>query len=151
MKAMYANRLLKLAAFLDKLPKAKFNFGTFTSLGGKPMMEALKAGRSRCGTTACAVGWMPAVFPRTACWIGKDQPYGHVIVGLRSDKGRRPRLTNFDVAERFFGLSYDETRNLFDPGSEFASDDAPGWTATPKEVAKHIRRFVRQKQKAAAK
>lgn len=149
MKAIYTKRLLKLAAFLDKLPKAKFDFNTFTSLGEKPMMEALKAGRTQCGTTGCAVGWMPAVFPRQVCWVGKDKPFGSVEVALRTKTGRPSRhVRYFDVAERLFGLTGDEVRHLFNPEND--SIGSLRWSATAKDVAKHVRKFVREKQKAAA-
>lgn len=147
MKAVYVNRLLKLAVFLDKLPKAKFDFSTITSLGQKPMMEALKAGRHRCGTTACAIGWMPAIFPRQVCWVGEDRPYGDLNVGLRSAGAARRvgKARNFAVAQRFFGISYEEALHLFNPG-----DISLRYDATPKQVAKHIRRFVRERQREKA-
>ncbi len=70
---MNAKRLLKLADFLDKLPRAKFDFGVIAMQDGKPMLEALKAGKERCGTVACAIGWMPAVFPRSLRWTERPE------------------------------------------------------------------------------
>lgn len=143
MQAVHAKRLLKLAAFLQELPKSKFDFGTFVHRGAKPMLEALKARRSRCGSVACAVGWMPAVFPRHVRWVGSDVDGGNLQVTLRDEDYYG---YNFDVAEVFFGLSYDETRDLFNPDN--GSDDSLPFSATPKQVAGAIRRFVREKRSA---
>lgn len=151
MQAMYAKRLLKLADFLQQLPPQKFDFRSFTMRGDKPMLEALKARRSSCGTTACAVGWMPAVFPRAVCWIGVDRPGYTLNVAMRNGARRRDafwgtckRVTNFDVAQRFFRLTYDETQTLFNPEE---NEDSLSADATAKQVATHIKRFVRAKQR----
>lgn len=153
MKAMYVKRLLKLADFLQQLPPQKFNFSSFTQRGDKPMLEALEARRSNCGTTACAIGWMPAVFPRTVCWIGVDKPGYELQVALRDGArkrdpfwGTRERLKNFDVAERFFGLSRKEVHTLFNPDE---NSDSLSSNATAKQVAAHIKRFVRTKLREA--
>lgn len=141
MQAMYAKRLLKLADFLDKLPKEKFNFGLIAEVGNKPMLEALKAGRQRCGTTACAIGWMPAVFPRQVCWVGAEKSGEILEVGFRAMTIDTYPATNFGVAEQFFGLTSEESGLLFNPGE---TEDSLGDEATPKQVAGTIRKFVRK-------
>lgn len=57
-------RLLKLIAFLEKLPRRKFDFSQVVAKG--------KQNGHYCATVACAGGWLPAVFPklvRCACLI----------------------------------------------------------------------------------
>jgi hypothetical protein len=134
MKAVYRKRLLKLAAFLDTLPREKFDFAVVTRIGKKPMLEALKAGHERCGTVGCAIGWMPAVFPRLVRWDENN----YVCLKGDVDDYNADRY----AAERFFDLSDDEASCLFVPESS-----GLGALATPKQVARHIRQFVRAKEK----
>lgn len=138
---MNAKRLLKLADFLDTLPRQKFDYSVFTRQGGKPMREALKAGKTDCGTAGCAVGWMPVVFPRAVCWLDKPTWKSDLTVALRSDHD----ITHMEVAEQYFGLDEREALCLFDP---FNNDLSP--EATPKQVARHIRKFVARKQRERA-
>lgn len=132
---MNAKRLLKLADFLDALPRQKFNYSHFVNQAGKPMREALKAGKHACGTTACAVGWMPAAFPRLVAWryMG-DEAFGVTLKGLE-ELG----LSNFETASRFFDLPYHTISMLFDPGN---AENPLGHDATPKQVAKYVRECV---------
>ncbi len=153
MKWFHKNRLLKLAAFLDKLPDEKFNFEYITNEGGKPMLEALKAGAVRCGTTACALGWAPAVFPRELKWARSivELNYGGQKTRAILQKNQfEPEYSvhPWDVTEKtaqdFFGLTKDETTTLFVPG--YTPRDLPHG-ATPKMVAEHIRKFVKSGEK----
>lgn len=150
-KAMYTKRMLKLADFLDELPRQKFDFRVIFTQGTKPPLEALRAGAHRCGTVGCAIGWMPAVFPRDvkwSSWADRDVAQG---VCLRS----AAQEIDFEAAAVFFGLDIKESEYLFSPnGSMMKSDEIIehriGGAATPKQVAAHIRRFVAQKQAEAA-
>jgi hypothetical protein len=135
MKALYRKRLLKLADFLDALPREKFDFGVITRVDGKPMREALKAAHERCGTVGCAIGWMPVVFPQLVMW---DDDHGVV---LKSD----PWVLDFECAKEVFNLTDYESGRLFMPLASGLGRDA-----TPKQVARHIRKFVRAKEKETA-
>lgn len=137
MKYFHKNRLLKLAAFLDKLPKAKFNFGLLVNEAGKPMLEALAAGKHACGSVACAIGWMPAVFPRQVKWDSKENPQGIELIVRRES-------VPFRSAAQFFGISNDDARYLFNPGGSEDQATELDDDATPKQVAKHIRKFVEE-------
>lgn len=132
-KYFYKKRLLKLADFLDKLPKSKFFFGNFIAQYGKPPLEALEMGEYRCGTTACAIGWSPAVFPKLVRWI-KDEESGK-IVDIRTIRGQR----NFMVGVELFGITERQSEFLFDPITS-----GLGSYATAKTVANHIRKFVKK-------
>src|SRR5438093_919703 len=106
---MNTKRLLKLADFLDELPREKFDFGQIAYQGGKPMAEALKLGAVRCGTVACAIGWMPAVWPRELNWRERKMWYNKAInVVLCNDE----RVMNYDVAENWFGLTETQVQVL---------------------------------------
>src|SRR4051812_45220996 len=110
MKKHFLDRLVRLADFLDALPKQKFDFATVVSEGGKPMMEALKAGKTECGTVACAIGWMPAAFPRDVKWSRSS--VGDIWgVELREHGASG----NFQAAERYFGITSVESSYLFSP------------------------------------
>lgn len=138
---MNAKRLLKLAEFLDTMPREKFDFTIIAAQGGKPMRAALRAGKTRCGTVGCAIGWMPAVFPRHLKWSSDLKSYPDVC--LRSDES----ATDFSAASKFFDISLGDVQREFTPGPlEYGysglSDDA-----TPKQVARHIRAFVRESER----
>jgi hypothetical protein len=60
MNKTYFKRLEKLADFLDKLPREKFNFADLVS-------EIDKKG---CGTVCCAIGWTPKVLPHLVKFTG---------------------------------------------------------------------------------
>lgn len=136
---MMTKRLLKLADFLDTLPRQKFNFDRIAEQSGKPMLAALLTGKTRCGTVACAIGWMPAVFPRHLKWSSADEL--RPDVHLRADEA----MTDFDAASVFFDIAIEEADFLFTPGSlDNGWSGLPGH-ATPKRVARHIRAFVRKR------
>lgn len=154
MNATQRKRLLKLADFLDQLPPQKFDFGSIAIEREKPHMEALKARKESCGTTACAIGWMPAVFPRLTEWKGRCKLFdGDTLlsVGFRGGRGER----DFQVAEEVFGLTEQEAEWLFMPDAVVDNGLMPwdegykdmyspcGSNTTAKQVARHIRKFVK--------
>ncbi len=137
---MKKKRLLKLAEFLEKLPRAKFDFGT-TVLewdGGKT-----------CGTVCCAIGWTPTIWPELVEWV-------HGGVSIKDSVNGYDGFD--DIAKELFGISRSDTWSLF---SESTSEwDMFGENkkrserfnklklkrldsrATPKQVAKNIRLYV---------
>lgn len=135
---MNTKQLLKLADFLDTLPRQKFDFAVVAHQHGKPMRAALKAGKTACGTVACALGWTPAVWPRALRW----HPHKSIVLEIRFKDGMQ--LSTFDTAALWFDITREATEYLFDPSVNSL------WRATPKRVARHIRRWVRKQQKAAA-
>jgi hypothetical protein len=121
---MNAPRLLKLARFLEKLPARKFDFASVVSRA-----------RNGCGSVCCAVGWLPAVFPKLAKW--EDRGFG---VSLRDDYH-----TNFGAAEVIFDIGCIAATDLFCPERlrDWADQSVLPEKATPKEVAASIRAFVK--------
>lgn len=143
-----AKCLLKLAKFLREMPRAKFNFSVIMNVYGKPPLDALKAGEHRCGTAGCAIGWMPAVWPKQLKWDRYNS--------VRLIERRRSR-DNFGAAEKFFGISHSDALHLFNPNNS-GEDDAGNWRdnnlpydASPKRVAAHIRRFVKERYAGKAR
>ena len=123
---MNSKRLLKLADFLDTVPRKRFNLGLWQQYGFKPKAE------SACGTVACAMGW--------ACTIPSFKR-----AGLKAHKDDRyPIFENqegFSAAAKFFDISFPQAERLFSSsgyGNRFNSD-----AVTPKKVAKAIRNFVK--------
>ena len=141
MKKVYKDRLTKLAKFLMKLPKQKFDFSLLRTVN--------------CKTTACALGWCPSVFKE---WEVCKKPYetdmnddGKITLKyfstrLRGSKSNEPE-ESFDSAIEFFGISFEESRWLFDP---YKQEDTPVRTldekSTPKQVAKNILAFIKWKE-----
>lgn len=135
-QATYNKRLLKLADFLEALPRKRFVYNYWVGPDWRGDKEF------SCGTTACALGWattMPA-FRRLGLRMGMDAyPY------LTTDT----RLGASSVIEKVFGSGAEP---LFYPGmwDSVLNADSPLHTATPKQVAKFIRKHVAATEKAAA-
>ena len=130
MKHHHKKRLLKLCDFLEQLQRKDFNFNVV-------------AERRSCGTIACAVGWTPAVFPRLVKWSPNKRNKRISIV--LADQQRGSHYIN--VARSLFGLTHRRAENLFSPWFDIevgnTTISALGGSATPKQVAKRIRRFVK--------
>lgn len=137
-------RLLKLAKFLEKLPEERFFYGLWVGddWAGKPDLS--------CGTTACAMGWATAIpeFRELGLRMRRFKTDTGGFVALRGARFDEYEDDFFDLtaaaAERVFGLDYDETNCLFVPGHNV---DSLLSDATAKEVAAHIRKFVKGRAK----
>lgn len=128
MERKFKNRLLKLADFLEKLPKKLFDIDTVAQCDGpanEALPEALEHPRRSCGSVACALGWSPACFPRQIEWSESD----NVVLKDGSSKNW------WGTAEVFFGLTKEEVNYLF-------TGDFYEYQVMPKQVAKVIRKFV---------
>lgn len=134
LKKLYRDRLLKLATFLEKLPRKKFNFNTVVTGPDIPNKTF------SCGSVACAIGWCPVVFPSLAAYVTGSDGWPWTVKTMSDGRdGYVPTGMNL------FGLTYDESNALFSPdcGSEIGLPSLPD-TATPKQVAKNIRTFVKR-------
>lgn len=140
---IYKRRLLKLADFLDTLPRTRFNYESWVGDDWKGAADL------SCGTTACALGWATTIPSlRKAGLVMRRDGYPSEYKGyvsLRRTLGEPEGVSSSTAAEEVFGLDYDEFEYLFIPGhfgGEFDLPDSPDEGATAKQVAKHIRRFV---------
>ncbi len=134
MKKKYKDRLLKLAAGLKKVPNKYFDLSYITDMTVSDSIttfnERLKKMAKlepKCGTTACAIGWCPAIFPRTFEW----DAWGMVCL-----KGKKRPTESFKSAEEYFGLSESQSHYLFI--EEYYHKTKRG----PKSVASRIEAFV---------
>jgi hypothetical protein len=135
-------RLLVLADFLEKLPRKRFDYKSWVGQdwGGAPDLS--------CGTTACALGWA-AVMPEfrrlglrlvEGEWAGAG-PYRwvvrdhHVVNKKTGSEGAA-------AGEEIFSLNWEEAVFVFNPNNWYDDEKSPDTDATPKQVAKHIRKFV---------
>lgn len=147
-------RLVKVIKFLRTMPAEKFDYRYVVVKGGRELLEALAAGHERCGTTGCALGWLPAIFPEfweyyDRNWIDEKSPY-RIITRLKrplSAFSVSSANDTFEDAAQFFGLDgevNDEdlgptpvTWWLFDPASNTIPEDA-----SPTVVADHLQRWL---------
>lgn len=134
---MNKRRLLALADFLEtKVPRKQFNFGVVVTEVDKFKHPKWlnKPLSPDCGAAGCAMGWAPSMrcFKREG-WTFTD---GY----LCAPDGRTRFYVN--AAMEMFDITYADATYLFTPG-----DDHSGLpnTATPKQVAKHIRKFVAER------
>lgn len=168
-------RLLKLADFLKKLPANRFDYTSWVGLDWQGKQDL------SCGTTGCALGWATTMpeFRRLGLRlhvVGKtcdtDLDTGEsftsetYLVGMVGLKGKNDGP--FQAASEIFKISLEHAQFLFSPW--FSIDDprpkeklppghygyltSPGARAKPKDVAKHIREYVKiflQKPKKTAR
>lgn len=145
MKKVHKDRLLKLADFLEKLPRKKFDYDVVTRGEDIPRKEL------DCGTVGCAIGWCPVVFPIQLKYRRRERfELGPMIYnkeglnfGFRESKPTPP-------VREFFGVSLEESQALFNPYRQEAryalGMRAVNEKSTPKAVAKNIRLFVKHKE-----
>jgi hypothetical protein len=145
---IYRKRLLVLADFLKTVPKKRFDFKHWVGLdwAGDPKLT--------CGTTACALGWATTIpmFKRLGMYLGKAENYVEVGICL---KGIGVDEDHFEeIGMKIFGLRNEEMHLLFVPRMMGGNESSLGSDATAKDVARHIRKFVKvrypeDKKKAA--
>lgn len=156
MTPTHARRLLLLARKLDRVPKRRFNFRFWVGddWGGAKDLS--------CGTSACALGWattLPSLQRLGLSLIRKSDTntYGDVVL-LRPGKRR---LDANGAAKAVFGLDKNGFERLFIPHAECRMPYGQGVCrlhrdrlpddATPKQVAKNIRKYVEEQRGSRAK
>lgn len=131
-KAEGLKRLLRLAKFLEKLPRHRFDYGSWVGSDweGKPDL--------RCGTTACALGWATTLWPRELKLTRGDVGNGFVTRARSHLRNlENCNETSFSAASTAFAIDAETALVLFSPeGARLPKE------ATPKQVAKHIRKYV---------
>ncbi len=136
-------RLLRLATFLKTVPKERFDFSHWVGRGWDGRQDL------SCGTTACALGWAATIpfFRRLGLRLAR---YGENIGYVTCGDGTSPYWASVAAAQMVFGLNYDEVEFIFIPngwigeiGETCRGEIGLARDATPREVARHIERFVR--------
>lgn len=149
---MNAKRLLKLAEFLERLPRKRFNYATWVGddWEGKPNLS--------CGTAACALGWATTIpsLRRAGLRLDRGGVFGSIgyVTLARATKATRAAVLRGEfpscaAAAHVFDITEDEATFLFVPLSVPLATrehlpERPGVKATPKRVARHIRDFVKR-------
>lgn len=136
MNAIQEKRLLKLADFLQELPKEKFDFAHI-------VREEQNSKGKTCGTVCCAVGWLPKIFPRHWKWDVCGLGVGAAYVNSRVSSDIWLWVSN---SAEFFGIPREAARLLFT--ANMLRPWARGCSrlhksATAKQVATSIRQFIR--------
>jgi len=138
MKTFHARRLMKLARFLYVLPENKFGFAHVVSGKDLPRKEL------DCGSTACAIGWCPVLWPKEVEYVdGRRFGEDYAVLPKNTD----PLVTFHCIdatAKHLFGLESDEADALFQPYSQsrFPELAMLGRHASPESVAQNIAMFV---------
>lgn len=131
--AINAKRLLKLADYLETVPRKAFNIESWMSRSAnKP--EGKNPGE--CGFAGCAVGWAA---------------HAKLFRGFRMNGGFPIYKDTFSwpAVGVVFGLGLCSPLPSDDAAHLFSSYTYPQGKATPKQVAIRIRKFVRDHSKVA--
>jgi len=124
MKTIHRKRLAKLADYLDTVPRKLFKFNLVVKEG-------------TCGTVGCAIGHSVKVFPRL---LSYDPALDRVVTKNEHAMWYR------DIAMEIFGMTNHQAGGVFGPDNQ--RDELGrkysnlGGNATPKQVAKLIRKFL---------
>lgn len=155
MKQPNYEKLEKLAAFLEKLPSAKFNFADVVT------KSSTKNGHM-CGSICCAIGWTPKLFPKEVGWTKLSEDDIQLFLTNKTRSHLESKWDNYlEVASSLFDVDYDDAYYLFSATEPYL-DDIP-WIdhlptgidlsdeAKPKDVAGNIRAYIKYKYKLEEK
>lgn len=137
---MNKRRLLAMADFLEtKVPHKQFNFGVVvTEVDELERPKWLNKPLSpNCGAAGCAMGWAPSM----RCF--KREGWTFAAGYLCAPDGRTRIYEN--AAMEMFDITFADAEFLFAPGPKKDGYSGFGSGATPKQVAKHIRKFVAER------
>lgn len=131
--AINAKRLLKLADYLETVPRKAFNIQSWESRAANKQ-EGKNPGE--CGFAGCAVGWAA---------------HAKLFRGLRMEDGFPIYKDTFSwpAVSDVFGLGRSGALPSHDAAHLFSPHTYPKGKATPKQVATRIRKFVRDHSKVA--
>lgn len=137
--AINAKRLLKLADFLETVPRKSFNLSAWQS---RPAVKPEGKKQGECGFAGCAIGWAA---------------HAKLFRGLRLvdiGDGYDPEVffnatESWEAIDELFNLA-PVPHSLRDGDAEylFMAEKYDHYNATPKQVAKRIRKFVHEHSSA---
>jgi hypothetical protein len=138
---VYKNRLLRLADFLEALPRKRFDFNHWVgdNWEGKEDLS--------CGTTACALGWATTIPSLRKAGLRMD-PGGFVTLErfLKGQEHSYGYSASFSAGKEVFDLSDEEFRFAFVPHGQSYNGRKPApEEATPQRVGRNIRFLAESK------
>lgn len=147
---VFCDRLMNLASFLDTIPEKNFDYSSYVDNWDGKSQDLIS-----CGSTACALGWaamMPEIAALGVVLSPSETVKGLGYVTFTGDKITPNCNQSLDVGRKVFDLTIEEFYFLFMPDHHMSFDDeeetsycSPDENASAKEVANHIRLFVRNK------
>ncbi len=132
-KLVRKNRLLKLADFLENVPRKTFDLEHWLQQKGLA---------PKCNTTACAVGWACSIpsFRKAGFRIDIDNRGGGKPVFKNTYK-KTPKYTGWAAVDKFFDVERGDSESLFSCRQYLIY--GTNRKTTPKQVASRIRKFVK--------
>lgn len=133
---MNADRLNKLADFLDTLNEQQFNFEIVAK-------RVCKSDTITCGTVGCAIGFTPHVFPELVKYEDREGlPDNEVTVEMIDSP--RAGHNYSQIGQLLFNIPYIDSMRLFAPDcpNHWNKDDCLGPMATSQQVAQSIRNYI---------
>lgn len=137
----YKKRLEALADFLVTVPASKFDFNRYAT--------GLNLGKPDCGTVGCALGWATTMskFRRLGLRLKKHSRAAEWL-HIASPCIIHTQLEDLEVATDLFGMSEADAKYVFLPRMLHHNwphlKRSPDEEATPKQVAAHIRYFIKE-------
>lgn len=148
MRQIHKDRLQKLANFLRTVKVSKFDLSDIVDIDyhwsdGKAKLNkqinSLKEPETpACGATACAVGYMPVVFPRSLEY--EVDGYGFANI---APKDKKYYKGGWSYAQEFLGLDNITMDYLFQPTSYHKDHRGP------KSVARRIEQLIKNDGKVS--
>lgn len=136
---VYKRRLLKLADFLEKLPKEKFDYGVWAE--DQTHSGKCDSRMTACGTAGCALGWACTIPSFRRLGVRLDvSTTGNCAYPVTVNGRGKPDYGATEVAQLLFGLNPNEANYLFYEGTS-----SNYYLHSPKNVAKKIRKFAEKK------
>lgn len=144
---MNKKRLLKLADFLDALPRKNWNFGWW--MNSNETKKNPKVGD--CGTVGCALGWATTIpsFKRAGLKLIPGVNFNRLQPLFPAYSG----LIAVEAASAFFDIPQSDARDIFIEGEQPDRGLGPfvDNISTPKKFAKMLRKYVKDEEKKNAK
>lgn len=136
--AINAKRLLKLADYLETVPRERFKMSDWSN------------DKVGCGFAGCAIGWcayaevVPGFTMKLESDFGTDDFTGRTYAKPAFLLPTYEGVGGYDAVMLAFDVSEKQARHLFGANAYRTVG------GTPKQVAKRIRKFVRENTKASA-
>ena len=138
MNKLGAQRLTKLAEFLKTVHPSKFNIASWVTGPNPELMADEPTKEGECGTTACAAGWLPLLYPKSWEWT-RTVAYSSSERRSLSYLGGNPSAMYLATSlEHFFSLKPKQVYNIF-----YGQSYPHSTEVTPNKVVRRIRALLK--------